>query len=151
MDRVSVEKRSANMRAVCGQNTKPELAVRRAAHAMGYRFRLHRRDLPGTPDLVFPIYKIALFVHGCFWHGHPGCRKATIPKSNAEFWRAKLARNIERDSKAKTALLSVGWQVEVIWECEITEAEDIRALLARILPPRIAARRGPQQPFPGCF
>src|SRR4051812_5135938 len=99
MDRISKTQRSANMRAVRGKNTAPELAIRKAAHRLGLRFRLHRKDLPGTPDLVFPKWRTVIFVNGCFWHGHVGCRRASIPSSNTEFWRAKLSKNVERDRK----------------------------------------------------
>ena len=136
MDRISAKQRSANMRAVHGKDTKPEIAVRRVAHAMGYRFRLHRRDLPGCPDLVFPAFKLTLFVHGCFWHLHPGCLKGTIPATNTKFWREKLNQNVARDRLVQQALREVGWQVEVIWECETSKRVDILDRLNTILPPR---------------
>lgn len=100
------------------KDTRPELLVRRALHARGYRFRLHRRDLPGTPDIVLPRHRIAVFVHGCFWHHHQGCRDGRIPGSRADFWRAKFAANGERDHRASVALAALGWRVAVIWECE---------------------------------
>jgi len=115
--------RSAVMRKVRGQNTGPEMLVRRTLHKMGYRFRLHRRNLPGRPDIVLPKHKSVVFVHGCFWHGHPGCPRADRPTSNIEFWNRKLDRNAERDYKASAALEEMGWRVLVLWECEIkTEA-----------------------------
>lgn len=141
MDKLSTKQRSANMRAVRGKNTKPEIAVRRTVHAMGYRFRLHRRDLPGSPDLVFPALKLALFVHGCFWHMHPGCSKSTFPTTNTEFWREKLLRNVERDQLAQQALREAGWCVGVIWECETIKAADICKRLKNILPPRPFQKR----------
>lgn len=110
--------RSANMAKVRGKNTKPEMTVRRAAHALGLRFRLHRRDLAGTPDLIFPKRKIALFVHGCFWHRHDGCSKASTPKTRAAFWQAKFDRNTARDGRTVDALQAAGWTVATVWECE---------------------------------
>ena len=111
-------KRSALMARVRGQNTKPEIIVRRVAHSLGYRFRLQRRDLPGTPDLVFPKFRKVIFVHGCFWHRHSNCSKASTPKTRADFWQTKFAANRERDSRKELELSSLGWQVLVIWECE---------------------------------
>ena len=102
--------------------------MRRAAFAMGLRFRLHRRDLPGTPDVVFPKYKVVILVHGCFWHQHEGCRRATIPKTRAEFWKKKLHGNVERDATV-AALEAQGWRVEIIWECETRNAELLRRRL----------------------
>ena len=106
------------MQKVKQRNTKPEIVVRRAAHALGYRFRLHRRDLPGSPDIVLPRHKVAVFVHGCFWHRHPGCRYASTPKANAEFWLNKFSHNVERDARKERELRALGWRVLVIWECE---------------------------------
>ena len=106
------------MAKVRGKNTKPEMAVRRAAHALGLRFRLHRRDLAGTPDLVFPKRKVALFVHGCFWHRHEGCSKASTPKTRVAFWQAKFDRNTARDGRTAEALQAAGWTVATVWECE---------------------------------
>lgn len=117
-DRLTPEARSRLMAAVRGRNTTPELAVRRLAHALGYRFRIHRSDLPGKPDLVFPSRRKVIFVHGCFWHRHAGCRKATMPKSQIEFWSAKFARNVERDARNECELRAAGWDVLLIWECE---------------------------------
>lgn len=131
MDRLSPERRSALMSRVRGKNTSPELRVRRLAHAMGLRFRLHRRDLPGTPDIVLPKYNTVVFVHGCFWHRHPGCRKATTPKSNVDFWEAKFLRNVERDQTNRLLLEKAGWRVIVIWECE-TKSETVASILESI-------------------
>ncbi|WP_441256157.1 very short patch repair endonuclease [Bradyrhizobium sp. 482_C4_N1_1] len=128
MDRISKSQRSANMRAVRGKNTGPEIAVRKAAHQLGLRFRLHRRHLPGCPDLVFPRWKTVLFVNGCFWHGHRGCRRSKLPASNVDFWREKLAKNARRDRKNYAALRKIGWHVEVIWQCQI--ADDLAATKA---------------------
>lgn len=123
MDRITKRQRSANMARVRSKDTGPELTVRRAAHSLGYRYRLHRRDLPGTPDLVFQAARIAVFVHGCFWHQHAGCGRASIPQTRSEFWRAKLVRNTERDLAAASELKQRGWTVEVIWECETKDLE----------------------------
>lgn len=120
------------MAAVRSGDTGPERRVRSAAHALGLRFRLHRRDLPGTPDLIFPKHRTVLFVHGCFWHRHPGCRKATMPKSREAFWRAKFERNVERDLQVTTALLRLGWRVEALWECETRHSDELRRRLALV-------------------
>jgi len=119
MDTVSVEKRSYIMSRIRSKDTGPEMVVRRALHGMGCRYRLHRRDLPGNPDIVMPGRRLAIFVHGCFWHQHRKCRGSRIPKSNVEFWRAKLERNVKRDRKAVRDLRAMGWDVKVVWECEI--------------------------------
>ena len=121
MDVVSPARRSAMMARIQGRNTKPEMIVRRAAHSLGYRFRLHRRDLPGSPDLVFAGQRKIVFVHGCFWHSHEGCRFAYKPKSNVEFWENKLRKNRERDICVKGELECMGWDVLVIWECETAD------------------------------
>lgn len=131
-DRISVERRSWLMGRVTAKNTTPELAVRRQAHAMGLRFRLHRRDLPGCPDLVFPKYRTVVFVHGCFWHRHAGCSKATTPKTNVEYWGAKFERNLERDTWAIQALEKAGWRVLTVWECDAKWSDRIAKILARV-------------------
>jgi DNA mismatch endonuclease (patch repair protein) len=117
-DIFSPEKRSEIMSRVRSTNTKPEITVRSFLHRLGYRFRLHRQDLPGKPDIVLPKYRLVIFVNGCFWHQHTGCKKATIPKNNRAFWEAKLWRNIERDKLVHKELKDKGWNVLVIWECE---------------------------------
>lgn len=117
-DIISKEKRSWNMSRIKGKNTKPELIVRSLLHKMGYRFRLHRKDLPGKPDIVLPKYKTVIFVHGCFWHRHKGCKYAYNPKSRVDFWGRKFKGNVERDHKHKLQLEKNGWKVIVIWECE---------------------------------
>lgn len=132
MDRITPECRSANMRAVRSRNTKPELLVRRAVHRLGYRYRLHRSQLPGSPDLVFARLRMALFVHGCFWHSHPNCSKASTPTSNSEFWATKLKRNRERDIRAAMELRAMGWRVEVIWECEALDASKLSQRLIEV-------------------
>ena len=106
------------MSRIGGRDTGPELIVRRTAHRMGFRFRLYRKDLPGTPDLVFPKHRLVVFVHGCFWHRHSGCRFAYSPKSRVEFWMKKFKQNVARDSRKQNALQDLGWRVSVIWECE---------------------------------
>lgn len=128
-DRVSRDKRSEMMSKVKGKDTKPEHAVRSFLHRRGYRFRLQRSDLPGKPDLVLPKYGAAIFVHGCFWHRHEGCKRVTLPKSNTEFWKEKFARTIERDRQAVRALREDGWRVLVLWECEIKRGEHEKKLL----------------------
>ena len=120
MDKYSTEKRSSMMSSVKTKNTKPEILVRSILHKSGLRFRLHRKDLPGSPDIVLPKYKTAIFVHGCFWHGHD-CPKGRRPASNQEFWNEKLDNNIERDKANYISLQSLGWSVKVIWECSIHE------------------------------
>lgn len=133
MDIVSPERRSAMMAGIRGKDTKPELVVRRLAHHLGYRFRLHRRDLPGTPDLVFPGRRKLVFVHGCFWHRHPGCRFAYQPKSNVESWRAKFDTNVTRDARVRRELDKMGWDVLTIWECETTDVEMLANKLTNFL------------------
>ncbi|PSJ21039.1 very short patch repair endonuclease [Halomonas sp. ND22Bw] len=117
MDIVDPKTRSRMMSAIRDKNTNPELAVRRYLHAQGFRYRLHRRDLPGNPDLVLPKYRLAIFVHGCFWHRHSGCFYATTPSSRSAFWEEKFQKNVERDERNNQALLKSGWRVMVIWEC----------------------------------
>lgn len=109
--------RSRNMSAIRGKNTKPEIMVRKYLHAMGYRFRLHRRDLPGVPDIVLAKYKTVILVHGCFWHRHPGCAYTTMPSTRAEFWSDKFHKNIARDIKQVESLVALGWKVLIVWEC----------------------------------
>lgn len=105
------------MAGIRNRDTKPEVVVRKALFAAGFRFRLHRKDLPGSPDVILPGRRIAVFVHGCFWHAHAGCRYAKIPATRQEFWKSKLAANVERDRRACEALLSAGWRVLLVWEC----------------------------------
>src|SRR5688500_18711370 len=136
-DRVSGAKRSAMMARVRGKNTKPELAVRRAVHAAGFRFRLHRRDLPGTPDLVLPSLRTVVFVHGCFWHGH-GCRKSARPATNQAFWNAKLERNLARDRANMESLQRLGWRVLIVWECSLTN--DLNELIGHLTSARSSSR-----------
>jgi len=121
VDVVDKATRSRMMAAITGKNTRPELALRRFLHALGYRFRLHRKDLPGKPDIVMPKLRTCIFVHGCFWHRHAGCRYATTPKTRREFWAAKFSRNVERDLENVQALEAKGWTVMIVWECEIRQ------------------------------
>lgn len=124
--------RSAQMALIRGRDTKPEMRVRKALHAAGLRYRLHDRRLPGAPDLVFPSRRIALFVHGCFWHQHPGCTAARMPKSRLDFWEPKLAGNVARDARHMVELEAAGWTPLVIWECETRDAQRLAALAAHI-------------------
>ncbi|MEM5371015.1 DNA mismatch endonuclease Vsr [Paraburkholderia azotifigens] len=133
-DRLSPERRSRLMQAVKGKNTAPELAVRSLLHALGYRFRLHRRDLPGTPDIVLPGRRCAIFVHGCFWHAH-GCRIGQPPKSRLDYWRPKLEANKDRDLRKLTELEAAGWKVLVIWQCELRDPETLVKRLGIFLDP----------------
>ncbi len=133
MDRLSKEHRSWNMSRIRARNTAPELIVRSILHKMGYRFRLHRRDLPGRPDIILSRHRLAIFVHGCFWHRHPGCRYAYTPKSNTVFWRKKFEANVGRDHTAARELRKRGWRVAVIWECRIAETDTLRRRLTKLI------------------
>jgi DNA mismatch endonuclease (patch repair protein) len=127
------EKRSAVMRRVKGRDTTPELKVRRALTALGARYRLHRKDLPGSPDIVMPGRKLALFVHGCFWHGHDCARGARVPKANRDYWVGKVERNRARDVRTREALETAGWRVETIWECHLKDTAALEARLRELL------------------
>lgn len=131
-DNRSVESRSALMARIGSKNTAPEMTVRRLLHSLGARFRLHRKDLPGAPDIVLPSRRLVVFVHGCFWHNH-GCKIGRPPKSRPEFWLPKLARNRERDRETAAALERSGWRVETIWQCETRDPETLRSRLNRLL------------------
>jgi DNA mismatch endonuclease (patch repair protein) len=133
MDIVSPARRSEMMSRVRGKGTKPELIVRSMAHRLGYRFRLHVKGLPGSPDLVFPRSKLALFVHGCFWHRHDGCAYAYNPKSNVEFWKGKFKSNIARDKRVRGELEKMGWHVAIVWECETANSDRLRKELKELL------------------
>lgn len=130
--RRDLKARSDNMRAIRGKGMKPEMVVRRLVHAMGHRFRLHRNDLPGKPDLVFPSRKKVILVNGCFWHSH-GCRIAHIPKSNLHYWRSKLARNKARDRRSLRSLKAAGWRVLVVWECQVKRLPKVIRRIKRFL------------------
>lgn len=129
VDRLTPERRSWLMSRVRGKDTTPEMRVRRAAHKLGLRFRLHREDLPGKPDLVFPKHRVALFVHGCFWHRHEGCPKASTPKSRVSYWKDKFASNVARDVAVRHELEELGWRVRTIWECETRSVEAMETIL----------------------
>jgi DNA mismatch endonuclease (patch repair protein) len=126
VDTIDVDRRSENMRLIRSADTKPELLVRRLVYSLGIRYRLHRKDLPGCPDLVFTSRRKVIFVHGCFWHQHQECRDGRPPRSKTEYWLPKLARNIERDGAAITELKKMGWRVLVIWECELSNSALIK-------------------------
>ncbi|MGE0828485.1 MAG: very short patch repair endonuclease [Hyphomonadaceae bacterium] len=132
-DPFDTEKRSAIMRAIKSCNTKPELIVRRAAHGLGYRYSLTRTDLPGKPDLAFVSRRKAIFVHGCFWHGHDCKRGARTPKANAAYWSGKIARNRARDGANAAALVALGWTSLAVWECELSDSSALEKRLRRFL------------------
>lgn len=132
MDRIPPDQRSEVMRQVRGKDTKPEIRVRRLLHRLGFRFRLHRDNLPGKPDIVLPKWRAVIFVHGCFWHQHPGCSRAARPTSNVEFWNKKLDRNVRRDAENIRQLEEAGWRVFVVWECLIGD-DGIGPELSRFL------------------
>lgn len=131
-DRLDPEARRCLMQAVKGKNTRPELVVRSLLHRLGFRFRLHRKDLPGTPDIVFPSRKAAIFVHGCFWHGH-GCRIGQLPKSRLDYWTPKIAANSARDDRKHAALAAAGWRSLVVWQCELKDTEAVAKKLGMFL------------------
>ena len=133
-DHVSRERRSEIMGAVRDRNTTPEITVRKAAHRIGLRFRLLGCGLPGRPDLVLPRWKTVIFVNGCFWHRHPGCKRTTIPKTNVSFWVEKFASNIRRDEASYIRLAEMGWRVIVLWQCEVPSIDDAVAALRRHFP-----------------
>ena len=120
-DTVDKATRSRIMSRITGKDTKPELALRKGLHARGFRFRLHARGLPGTPDLVMRRHRVVCFVHGCFWHRHESCASATMPASRTEYWKAKFDRNVERDEQVRRQLLDAGWRVAVVWECALVK------------------------------
>ncbi len=134
MDRLSPEHRSWNMSRIRGRDTTPERIVRSLLHRMGYRFRTHISKLPGRPDIVLPKYCTVIFVHGCFWHRHEGCKYSYVPKSRTEFWRRKFDANVARDREVRGQLRALGWKVAVVWECEVQRDENrVRRRLARLL------------------
>jgi DNA mismatch endonuclease (patch repair protein) len=133
MDTLSAEQRSARMALVRAKNTKPELRVRRLVHHLGFRYRLHRRDLPGKPDLVFSARKRIIFVHGCFWHRHKKCALARMPRSRELFWRTKLEGNALRDKRNNLALRKLGWAVITIWECQLSDVVLLTTRIRRFL------------------
>jgi DNA mismatch endonuclease, patch repair protein len=149
VDSLTPEQRSERMSRIRSSNTKPEINLRRALHHLGFRFRLHGRKLPGKPDIILPKHKAVVFVHGCFWHRHGGCKVATVPKSNTDFWLAKFARNVERDARVSQRLQEDGWRVFVAWECEadtpkkaeLTANELAGLILDKPEKPRLSASR----------
>jgi DNA mismatch endonuclease, patch repair protein len=138
VDHVSPAKRSEIMRAVHTQNTGPEILVRKLLHRAGYRFRLHRKDLPGTPDIVFPTRHKVIFVHGCYWHGHTSCPKARLPESRVEYWAAKIAANRRRDRARMRQLRKTGWRAFVVWQCQLRRPEPLMRRLKGFLGKRDA-------------
>ena len=133
MDRLTPEQRSALMSKVRGRDTAPEMTVRKMAHAMGYRYRLYRKDLPGHPDLVFSRLRKVILVHGCFWHAHEGCKLYRLPSSHREFWEAKFASNKSRDQRVRKALQELGWQVLVVWQCQTKDPATLQNTLLHFL------------------
>ncbi|MBA4317990.1 MAG: very short patch repair endonuclease [Flavobacterium sp.] len=132
MDTISKEARSRNMAAIKSKNTKPEIVLRKMLHANGLRFRLHRKDLPGKPDIVLPKYKTVIFVHGCFWHRHKNCKRASTPKSNIKYWIEKFKYNIERDLRIKNKLKSYKLNVLIVWECQTNEKNTFLEIINKI-------------------
>ena len=132
-DVFSASKRSEIMSHIGQKDTKPEVVVRKTLHRMGYRFRLHRKDLPGTPDIVLPRHRKVIFVNGCFWHGHEGCQRAALPKANVNFWEYKIEKNKERDRIALAKLDDLGWECLSVWQCEIRDGTALEHKLGRFL------------------
>lgn len=135
-DTISKSKRSWVMSRIGSKNTAPEKRVRSMLHAMGYRFRLHRKELPGKPDITLAKHKTVIFVHGCFWHRHENCSKNRLPKSNVDFWRNKFEKNVERDERVVRDLRALGWRVEIIWECETVDEAALESRLKSIFEKR---------------
>jgi DNA mismatch endonuclease (patch repair protein) len=135
MDRLTPERRSALMSRVRGKDTAPELIVRRLLHSMGLRYRLHQRSLPGVPDIVFPSRKKVIWVHGCFWHHHDGCRLATVPKTNPKFWTEKFRKNVTRDKSNAESIAALGWKSLTVWQCELKKHETLARRLKKFVGP----------------
>ena len=133
VDHLTKKKRSWNMSRIRSKDTKPEMIVRSMLHKIGYRFRLHRKDLPGKPDIVLSKYKTVILVHGCFWHRHKGCKRCTTPSSNKDYWLKKFERNINIDKKNKKELISLGWKIITVWECEIKKIKVLTRRISTIL------------------
>jgi DNA mismatch endonuclease (patch repair protein) len=142
MDKISKERRSWNMSRIRSKNTRPEVLVRSLMHRMGYRFRLHSRRLPGSPDIVLSKWKTVVFVHGCFWHRHSGCRYAYSPKTRKTFWQSKFSQNVRRDLDRVRALRSLGWQVVPVWECELAHPAKLEKRL------KLMTRKAPNRALP---
>lgn len=132
VDSLTPAQRSARMARIRGKDTAPEVTLRRGLHKLGFRYRLHNQLLPGRPDIVLPFYKTVVLVHGCFWHRHQGCKVANTPKSNVEFWQAKFTRNVERDLATSQRLMELGWQVIVVWECELNTPTKAQPTIERV-------------------
>lgn len=130
-DNLNPEQRRRAMQAVRSRNTKPEIQLRKSLHALGFRFRIHRRDLPGSPDIVFPKHRAVVFVHGCFWHGHAGCRRAVLPATRTDYWRDKRERNRRRDAAATRKLRCMGWRVKVVWTCQLDDPRRVAETVSR--------------------
>lgn len=137
-DRLSKEKRSWNMSRIRSKDTSPEMRVRSYLHKAGFRFRLHEKNLPGRPDIVLPKYETVIFVHGCYWHRHPGCKLAYMPKTRVEFWQEKFRQNVERDRVKKDQLLESGWTVLTVWECMSKDDNKLREVLGCLFVKRAA-------------
>ncbi|MDE2060618.1 MAG: DNA mismatch endonuclease Vsr [candidate division NC10 bacterium] len=133
MDRLSKERRGWNMSRIRGKDTSPEKTVRSLVHGLGYRFRLHRRDLPGQPDIVLPRLRAVIFVHGCYWHRHKGCRYAYTPKTRIEFWQRKFDDNVARDKQALKSLRKRGWRILLAWECQLSNKKALANRVIRFL------------------
>ena len=133
IDIVSPEQRSWMMSNIRAKDTKPEMTVRKLVYGLGYRYRLHDKALPGKPDLVFKSRRKVIFVHGCFWHHHQGCARGTVPKSKTDFWSSKLKANEERDKQNSQSLISLGWNVLTVWECELKDIAELRAKIIQFL------------------
>lgn len=121
------------MSRIAGKDTAPEILVRKIVHSLGFRFRLHRKDLPGKPDVVLPRHCKVIFIHGCFWHGHPRCRRAALPRTNAKFWKTKIGKNVRRDKKVRGELADLGWDILVLWQCELRDVEKLKRRLTLFL------------------
>ena len=133
MDRLTKQRRSEIMSRIGGKNTAPELAVRSLVHSLGYRYRLHSKKLPGKPDLVFAGRRKVIFVHGCFWHGHEGCKKGQLPKSRLDYWKPKIEANKQRDYGNETRLKDSGWNVLVVWQCDLKDSASLEARIVEFL------------------
>lgn len=132
MDNKTKAERSLNMSRIRAKDTKPELTIRRLLFADGFRYRIHVKTLPGTPDLVLPKYRAVIFVHGCFWHGHDGCKYAKLPETHGEFWRDKISKNKERDQRVRQELVSSGWRVLTIWTCSIKNQAKVKETYTQV-------------------
>lgn len=146
MDTLTPEQRSERMARVRSKNTRPELIVRSVLHRLGYRFRLQRSDLPGSPDVVLPRHRCALFVHGCFWHGHAECAAGRLPKSNIDFWAKKIRSNQDRDDRVAADLRQLGWRTVVVWECEVKNLDELGHRLNEVIERSIHNRQGENPP-----